>query len=391
MNPVLNPYSPGAGSTPPELTGRDTLLEKASVALQRIAVGRSAKSLILTGLRGVGKTVLLNRIRQNAEAHNIITVRMEALADCSLPGLLAPGLQSALIKLNRGKPATELAKRALRAFATFVHSLKLKYHDLEISVDNKPGKLITSGLGENLTQLLQAISIAAKEKKTAVVLFIDELQVLDEKELSALIMALHIAAQDLLPITLVAAGLPQTAAKMGKAKTYAERLFEFIEIGELDKDAATQALTIPAEKLNVRYTSQAIKEILKQTKGYAYFLQEWGQQAWNIASHTPISEAHAKEATLQALAGLDASFFRIRFEQLTAMQKHYLRAMAELGAEPVASGKIAELLNKKVTDLGKIREQLISKGLIYSPAHGETAFTVPLFDSFMKRVIHDFK
>ena len=204
-------------------------------------------------------------------------------------------------------------------------------------------------------------------------------------------MALHIAAQDLLPITLVAAGLPQTAAKMGKAKTYAERLFEFIEIGELDKDAATQALTIPAEKLNVRYTSQAIKEILKQTKGYAYFLQEWGQQAWNIASHTPISEAHAKEATLQALAGLDASFFRIRFEQLTAMQKHYLRAMAELGAEPVASGKIAELLNKKVTDLGKIREQLISKGLIYSPAHGETAFTVPLFDSFMKRVIHDFK
>src|SRR3990167_195004 len=244
MNPILNPYSPGACSTPPELSGRDELLEKASIALQRIAAGRSAKSLILTGLRGVGKTVLLNRIRQHAEAFNFITVRMEALIDCSLPGLLAPGLQSALIKLNRGKPATELAKRALHALATFVHSLKVKYHDLEISIDNKPDKFITSDINENLTQLLQAIGIAASAQKTAVILFIDELQMLDEKELGSLIMALHIASQDLLPITLVTAGLPQTAAKIGKTKTYAERLFEFIEIGELDEDAATQALTI---------------------------------------------------------------------------------------------------------------------------------------------------
>lgn len=389
MNPILNPYSPGAGSAPPELVGRDQLLEKAAIALQRIAIGRSAKSLILTGLRGVGKTVLLNRMRQNAEALNFITVRMEALADCSLPGLLAPGLQSALIKLNRGKSATELAKRALRALATFVYSLKVKYHDIEISVDSTPDQLITSDLNENLTRVLQAISIAAKERKTAIIFFIDELQLLDEKELGALIMALHLAAQDLLPITLIAAGLPQTAAKMGKAKTYAERLFEFIEIGELEKDAATLALTIPAEKLKVRYTSGAIKELLKQTKGYAYFLQEWGQQAWNIAARSPINESDATQATVQALAGLDASFFRIRFEQLTTIQKQYLRAMAEFGSEPITSGKIAALLNKKVTDLGKIREQLINKGLIYSPVHGEAAFTVPLFDGFMKRVMPD--
>lgn len=268
-----------------------------------------------------------------------------------------------------------------------MNCLKLKYRDLEISIDAKPDSSITSDLNANLTQLLQAVGIAAKEKKTAVILFIDELQMLDEKELGSLIMALHIATQDSLPITLVAAGLPQTAAKMGRAKTYAERLFEFVEIGKLNEQAAIQALTIPADKLNVRYTKQALKEILHQTKGYAYFLQEWGQHAWNIASRSPINESHAIEATIQAMSDLDASFFRIRFEQLTLMQKKYLRAMAEFGSKPTASGKIAELLDKKVTDLGKIREQLITKGLIYSPAHGETAFTVPLFDGFMKRVM----
>lgn len=391
MNPILNPYSPGAGSTPPELTGRDALLEKASVVLQRIAIGRSSKSLILTGLRGVGKTVLLNRIRQDAEARYLITVRMEALTGASLPGLLAPELRSALIKLNRGKPTTELAKRALRALATFVYALKVKYHDLEVSIDSKPDESTTANLNENLTQLLQAIGMAAKEKKTAVILFIDELQLLDEKELGSLIMSLHFVAQDSLPITLIAAGLPQTAGKVGKAKTYAERLFEFVEIGELNEEAATQALTIPAEKLKVRYTSRAIREILKQTRGYAYFLQEWGQQAWNIATRSPINESNAKKATLYALAALDASFFRIRFEQLTMMQKRYLRAMAEYASESVSSGKIAGLLNKKVTDLGKIRDQLINKGLIYAPAYGETAFTVPLFDGFVKRVIRDLK
>ena len=390
MNPVLNPYAPGAGSTPPELTGRNELLEKASIALQRIAAGRSAKSLILTGLRGVGKTVLLNRIRQHAEALHFLTVRMEAPEERSLPGLLAPGLQSALMKLNRGKVATALAKRALRTLATFVSAMKLKYHDVEMSLDIEPDQFTTTDLNENLIQLLQAVGMAAKEKKTAVILFIDELQILNEKELGSLIMALHIAAQDLLPITLVAAGLPQTALKMGKAKTYAERLFEFIEIGKLNEEAAIQALTIPAEKLKVHFTKQALKEILQQTKGYAYFLQEWGLNAWNIASGTSINESNAKEATLLALAALDASFFRVRFAQLTAMQKQYLRAMAELGSEPVASGKVAEVMGKNVTELGSIREQLITKGLIYSPAHGEIAFTVPLFDDFMKRVMRDF-
>ena len=234
MDPVLNPYAPGAGTPPPELAGRDQLLSKASTALQRIGAGRFGRSLILTGLRGVGKTVLLNRIRQDAEAHKMITARFEASEDRSLPSLLAPGLKAAILKLSQSKAAKDLALRGLRALATFVNAMQLKYHDVEIGLDieAEPSLVENADLDESLVQLFQSVGALAKEKGTAIVLFIDELQTLDEKQLASLIMALHIAAQDLLPITMVAAGLPQIAAKMGKAKTYAERLFEFPEIGE---------------------------------------------------------------------------------------------------------------------------------------------------------------
>ena len=395
MDPVLNPYAPGAGVPPPELAGRDALLEKASIALQRIAAGRFGRSLILTGLRGVGKTALLNRIRQNAEADKLITVRIEAPEGRSLPSLLVPGLNSALVKLSMGKAATEIAARAFKALASFVSAMKLKYNDVELGLDieldpsssNISSLSMAPDLDHELIRLFQSVGAAAKEKGTGVVLFIDELQVLDEKELASLIMALHMAAQDLLPITLVAAGLPQILAKMGAAKTYAERLFEFLEIGPLDREAAIQALSIPAEKLGVSYEKGALDEILKQTNGYAYFLQEWGKNVWEIAETSPITKKEAKRATAQAIADLDASFFRVRFDQLAPMQKRYLRAMADLGSGSVSSGDIALVMDKKVTALGAIREQLISKGLIYSPAHGETAFTVPLFDSFMRRMM----
>lgn len=389
MDPILNPYTPGAGTPPPELAGRDDLLNKAGVALRRIAAMRFERSLILTGLRGVGKTVLLNRIRQDAEAAKLITVRIEMSESRSLPSLLVPALKSAILRLNRGKAAVELANRGFRALANFVNSMRLRYGDIELGVgiEQAPDFLTTPDLEDSLSQLFQAIGASAKEKETALVLFIDELQVLDEKQLAALIRAFHIAAQDLLPITMVAAGLPQILGKMGEAKTYAERLFEFPEIGRLDREAAIQALVIPAKKLGVSYSEEALKEILQQTEGYAYFLQEWGKHAWDIASTSSITKKDAKEATMQALADLDASFFRVRFDQLTPAQKNYLRAMAELGPKPQASGEIAKLLGKKVTDVGPVREQLIRKNLIYSPSHGETAFTVPLFDAFMRRMM----
>lgn len=391
MDPLLNPYAPGAGAPPPELAGRDELLAKASIDLRRIAAGKFGRSMILTGLRGVGKTVLLNRMRQDAEASGIITVRFEIPEGRSLPSLLAPALKSGILKLNRGKAATDLVLRGLRALATFVKSMKLKYGDIEISLDmDAPSNFaISSNLDESLTQLFLAIGAAAKEKKTAIVLFVDELQVIDEQQLASLIMAIHVAAQDLLPITMIAAGLPQLPAKMGEAKTYAERLFEFVSIGPLDPKAAARALTVPAEKLGVHYAQESLAEILEKTQGYPYFIQEWGKHVWDIAINSPISKEIAEAATTYALADLDMSFFRVRYDQLTPMQKRYLRAMAELGAGPYASGKIANIYGKKVTALAPIRDQLINKGLIYSPAYGEIAFSAPLFDQFMKRMIKE--
>lgn len=389
MDPILNPYAPGAGVAPPELAGRDALLDKASIALQRIAAGRFGRSLILTGLRGVGKTVLLNHVRQEAERAKMVTVRIEAHEGRSLPSLLALGLKSALLKLNRGAAATDLTLRGLKALAGFVKTMKLKYGDVELGLDVEPDThLMDLGdLEESLSRLFQAVGEAAREKHTAVVLFIDELHVLDEQQLASLIMALHLSAQDLLPITMVAAGLPPILAMMGQAKTYAERLFEFVEVGRLDYAAAVRALVVPAEKLQVTYTEAALEEILQQTGGYAYFLQEWGKHAWDLAFASPINQQDACQATIHAQLDLDASFFRVRFDQLTLMQKRYLRAMAELGSQAHASGDVARVLHKKVTDLGGVREQLISKGLLYSPAHGEIAFTVPLFDVFMKRMM----
>jgi len=399
MDPVLNPYAPGAGISPPELAGRDALLEKASIALQRIALGRFGRSLILTGLRGVGKTALLNRIRKEAESNKLISVRIEAPDERSLPSLLVPGLNAALVKLSMGKAATKLAAKAFKALASFVSVMKIKYSDLELSVNLESDSEINFStmpdLDHELIKLFHSVGELAKENETGVVLFIDELQVLDEKDLASLIMALHFIAQDSLPLTLMGAGLPQILAKMGKAKTYAERLFEFIEIGPLDRESAMRALNIPAEKLGVSYEKGALDEIIKQTQGYAYFLQEWGKSAWDIAQTNPITKKEAKKATVQAIADLDASFFRVRFDQLNTAQKQYLRAMATVmatavptrGSGVVASGDVAAMMNKKVTSLGPVREQLISKGLIYSPSHGETAFTVPLFDSFMRRVM----
>lgn len=389
MNPILNPYAPGAGTPPPELSGRDELLTKVSITLQRLANGRFGRSIILTGLRGVGKTVLLNRIRQEATSSKLITVRLEASEGRSLPSLLAPALKSALLKLSVGKSITDIVQRGFKTLASFVASTKLKYGDVELGVDFEPDALFVAdgNLEENLTQLFQSIGTAAKEKETAIVLFIDEIHVLDEKQLASLINAFHMTAQDSLPITMVAAGLPQTPAKMGEAKTYAERLFEFSHIGPLDRASAAQALIVPAEKLGVTYTEEALSTILDYTQGYAYFLQEWGKNVWDIAQSSPIQKNDVEIATLHALADLDMSFFRVRFEQLTPKQKCYLLAMAELGAGPHSSGKIAATLGKKVTAVGPLRDQLINKGLIYSPSHGETAFTVPLFDAFMRRIM----
>lgn len=387
MDPVRNPFAPGAGAPPPELAGRDELLETVRVALARIRLGRAAKSVLMIGLRGVGKTVLLDRMCADAEATGIQTVRIEAPETRSLPGILAPQLRIALLRLSRNARAKDLATRALRALAGFAKSLKIKYQDIEVGLDHEPeaGLADNGDLEHDLQALLEAAGTAAQSAETALALFVDELQYVREDELAALITALHRTAQQRLPVVLVGAGLPQLPGQMGNAKSYAERLFDFPTIGPLPPSAARDAIIKPIEHEGARITDDAVALILEQTQGYAYFLQEWGKHAWDAAESSPIMALDVERATVSAVATLDESFFRVRFDRLTPTERRYLRAMAELGPGPHRTGDIAEVLGKQSSALGPTRASLIAKGMIWSPLHGDTAFSVPLFDAFMRR------
>jgi len=387
--PVRNPYAPGAGTPPPELAGRDELRESVRIALARVQLGRPAKSVLMVGLRGVGKTVLLDRLREDAEAEGIQTIRIEAPEGRSLPALLAPELRQALLRLSLNEKAAELAKRGLRALAGFASALKLKYQDIEVGLDfdPEPGLADNGDLEHDLQALLETAGIAAQAAGTALAIFIDELQYVAAEQLASLITSLHRTAQRRLPVVLVGAGLPQLPGKMGKAKSYAERLFDFPEIGALSAEAARLALAKPAEEEGVAFEEAALDRIIEETKGYPYFLQEWGKHSWEAAGNSPIRLLDVERAQVTAIAALDESFFRVRFDRLTPTEKRYLRAMAELGPGPHRSGDIAVQLGREVTSLAPTRGQLISKGMIWSPSHGDTAFTVPLFDQFMRRVM----
>lgn len=389
MDPRINPFSPGAGTAPPQLAGRETIIEAVSIALHRIRTGNSAKSVLLVGLRGVGKTVLLNRLRNDAESEGIVCVQFESPENRSLPAMLVPSLRAALLKLDRIAGARDLVVKAVKVLGSFISAAKVKYEGLEFSFElgSEKGIADTGDLDFDLAELLQSVGEAAQEKKTAVVLFIDELQYVSELELAALISALHACAQKRLPVNMVGAGLPQLVGQVGRAKSYAERLFDFPIIGALSDVAATEALQRPVEAHHVSFSGDAIREILKQTQGYPYFLQEWGSMCWSVASSKLINHEDALIASSLAILQLDAGFFRVRFDRCTPMEKMYLRAMAEIDAPAPRSGDIAAAMKKGVSQLGPLRQSLINKGMIYSPAHGDTAFTVPLFAGFMKRII----
>jgi len=389
MDPIRNPYAPGAGSRPPELAGRDGIRQDVTIRLSRLRAGKPAKSVLMVGLRGVGKTVLLDQMRRDAEATGIHTVRMEAPEGRSLPALLAPSLRLALLQLSTVQKARDLAIRGLRALAGFAAKLKLRYHDIEVGLDYEPepGLADNGDLEIDLTALLQQVGLAAQAADTALILFIDELQYVAEPEMAALISALHRCSQDQLPVTVVGAGLPQLRGRMGNAKSYAERLFDFPEIGPLPPHDAREAIVKPAQEEGAAFEEDAADLIVAKTEGYPYFLQEWGKQSWDLAPHSPITRQDVLGASKLAVAALDESFFRVRFDRLTPKEREYLRAMADLGPGPHRSGDIAERLGRNVQSLGPLRATLISKGMIWSPTHGDNAFTVPLFDEFMKRIM----
>jgi hypothetical protein len=392
MDPIRNPFSPGAGSPPPELVGRDPVLEQARILLGRVKEKRPEKSLLLTGLRGVGKTVLLNEVERMARADGYRTVSIEAHEDKPLGKLIAPYLRTLLFDLDRIAGAGDKVKRGLAVLRSFIGSLKFTVNDMAIGLDIEPekGAADSGDLEIDLPNLLVAIGEAAEDRKGAVALFIDEVQYFTRKELGSLIMAMHRVQQLRLPLVLLGAGLPILPGLAGESKSYAERLFHFPDIGALSAEDAAKALRDPAEAASVRFEPGALDEIYRQTKGYPYFVQEWGYQVWNLATASPITKRVVADATAAVIRRLDRNFFRVRFDRLTPGEKNFLRAMAALGPGAQRTGDIAGKLGVKVTSLGPVRSKLIKKGMIYSPAHGDLAFTVPLFDEFMIRAIPKF-
>lgn len=342
----------------------------------------------MVGLRGVGKTVLLDRLREDAERAGIHTMRVEAPESRSLPALLAPQLRQTLLRLSRNERARDLSRRALRGLAGFAKALQVKYNDIEVGLDfdPEPGLADNGDLEHDLQTLLELVGDAAAAADTATALFVDELQYVVEEELAALITALHRTAQRLHPVILVGAGLPQLPGRMGRAKSYAERLFDFPVLGPLGEADTITALVAPAQRENVEFTADALSRIIFETQGYPYFIQVWGKHCWDVADKSPITAENVVTASGSAIAALDESFFRVRFDRLTVTEKRYLRAMAELGAGPHRSGDIARVLGREVQSVSPTRNNLIRKGMIWSPSHGGTAFTVPLFDAFMLRI-----
>lgn len=389
MNPITNPYTPGAGTPPRELAGRDELREKVRICIERLRIGNSAKSVIMVGLRGVGKTVLLDRMRADAEKTGIHTVRIEVPENRSLPAVLAPALRLALLRLSNFEASKAVAQKALRALAGLAKSLKVKYNDIEVGLDfdPEPGLADNGDLEVDLAALFVECAAAAKSANTVLALFVDELQYVKQDQFAALISALHRCAQLNLPLTLVGAGLPQLLSIAGEAKSYAERLFDYPIVDKLDVNAASDVIRKPAAALGVDFLDEALSEIIVHTHGYPYFLQEWGKHVWDVATTSPITLADVKQASVLTIATLDESFFKVRLERTTPMERRYLRAMAELGAGPHRSGDIAQKLNKPASSLGPARSQLISKGIVWSPSHGDTAFTVPLFHDYLLRKV----
>jgi hypothetical protein len=328
-------------------------------------------------------------MRSDAEGTGIQTLRIEAPENKSLPAMLAPELRKALLRMSTIASAKEVSQRALRALAGFAKGLKLKFADIEVGFDYEPepGLADNGELESDLTALLVQTGEAAKAAGTVMVMFIDELQYVKEREFAALISALHRCAHLRLPITLVGAGLPQLLALAGEAKSYSERLFEYPQVDKLNTSAAMDALRKPAQQLGVNYTDDAALAIVEKTQGYPYFLQEWGKHTWDVATTSPITLDVVKTATQLTIAGLDESFFKVRLERTTPSERRYLRAMADLGPGPHRSGDIANQLLKTVSTQAPVRSSLIRKGIVWSPTHGDTAFTVPLFHEYLLRTV----
>lgn len=388
MDPTRNPYSPGAGSPPPALVGRDAELETIRIAIERLRLGRFAKSVILTGLRGVGKTVLLQEFRRQGQSRDWVCQPLEASEGMRFPQAMAELVRKVLLRLSPAQNVADRAKRALGVLRSFQMRWNLPdgAGELSMGLDPVPGWADSGLLDEDLAALFMEVGEAARERGKGVLVTVDEVQYLKRKDLAALIVGLHQVNQEQLPFLVVAAGLPSVPALAGEAKSYAERLFSFRSINSLDEDDARAALVKPADEEGVVWKPDALDRIVDETRGYPYFLQEFGKQVWDLADGpVAITAMDVDTAVPTAVDELDTGFFRVRIDRTTDSEREYLVAMASLGEGPYASGRVAATMGKDTPGVGPVRDRLIKKGLCYSPRWGEIDFTVPLFDDFVRR------
>jgi AAA ATPase domain len=386
MDPVRNPYSPGAGSRPPALVGRDREIDAMDVALQRLLLGRDARSQLLIGLRGVGKTVLLNEFELIAGGRGFFHEHLEV----DEKGVLATGLvatfRRVLLAMDAKRRIGERVRRALGILKAFSLRFGPSGMEMTIDVDPVPGPADSGELALDLAALFVEIGELARDHDTGVLVTIDELHYVDRATLTALIVGLHRAAQLRLPITIAGAGLPSLPLVAGEAKTYAERMFAFSRIGSLSPDLAMEALTTPAADEGVTWEPAALDRVVTVTQGYPYFVQAFGKGAWDVADGLELITLDEVERSLPVTtAELDDGFYRVRAERANDTERSYLRAMAELEPGPIKSADVARLLGRTTNALAPARDQLIKRALCYSPRLGEIDFTVPLFGAFMKR------
>jgi hypothetical protein len=390
VDKVRNPFNPGAGSRPPLLVGRDDQIEAMTVAVRRLALGRFERSMLLKGLRGVGKTVLLNEFGRIAVDNGWLHSHLEATEDVRVASAIATLARRTLIELSLKERVRDRAQRALGVLRSFVkvHVPAGDAGTLVLSFEAQPGKADSGQLDGDLSGLFAELGETAKLADTGVLLTIDEIQYLARAELSALIVGLHRISQLGLPLLVAGAGLPSLPGMAGEARSYAERLFTYVDIGSLTHADAARALAKPAENEGAQWTSDAIERVISETQGYPYFLQEFGKQAWNVAVGPEISVEDVTNAVVLAVDDLDRGFFRARIDRTTDAERDYLRAMAALGGPgPYKSGEVSRQMGKKTAQTGPVRDSLIKRGLCHAPRHGEIAFTVPMFDEFVRRAL----
>jgi hypothetical protein len=387
MDPVLNPYSPGAGNTPRSLVGRDADLQAFEIAVRRIALGRHDRSVIVTGLRGVGKTVLLREYGRIAQGEGWLHEHVEARDGTDFVRVAAEMVRRAVLRLSMTKRLAAQAGRVAGVLKAFQVRWNLPDGgDLTVGVDPLLGTADSGLLDRDLASLFNETGQFAHNHGCGVLLTVDEMQFLPKDHFTALIMGLHEVSQLNLPIVVAGAGLPSLLTLAGDARSYAERLFDFRTVGRLSPEGSAAALVGPADAEGVQWTVEALDRIVELTDGYPYFLQEFGKQAWTVAEGPDvITEDNVDVAVPLATEELDRGFFRVRFDRTTDTERAYLEAMARAGGSECASGAVARALGKTTTGVAQTRDALIRRGLCFSPRHGVIAFTVPMFDQYLRR------